>query len=89
MRLKFDQSSGEITRLKRENADMLNAIKECENMLKSADKSYKSGLNEYIGFLRRENDRLNEKLKQTQFEMDSLAKTHGINWLSSMLEYCE
>lgn len=58
-------------------------------MFRNADKFYKTKLNEQIGFLKTENNRLNEKLKQTQLEMDSLAKTQGINWLSSMLEYCE
>lgn len=89
MKLKYERSSGEINRLKRENADMLNEIKECVNMFRNADKFHKSKLNEHIGFLMTENKRLSEKLKQTQLEMDSLAKTQGVNWLSSMLEYCE
>lgn len=89
MKLKYERSSGEINRLKRENADILNEIKECVNMFKNADKFHKSKLNEHIGLLMTENKRLSEKLKQTQLEMDSLAKTQGVNWLSSMLEYCE
>lgn len=89
MKQKYSQSSGEICRLKRENADIHNEIKECINMFKNADKFYRSKLNEHIGFLKTENTQLKEKLKQTQLEMDSLAKTQGINWLSSMLEYCE
>lgn len=89
MKIKYERSSGEINRLKRENAEMLNEIKECVNMFKNADKFHKSKLNEHIGFLKTENNRLSEKLKQTQIEMDSLAKTQGVNWLSSMLEFCE
>lgn len=89
MKLKYEQSAQEINRMKRENTDILNEIKECVSMFKNADKLHKTRLNEHIGFLKTENNRLNEKLKQTQLEMDSLAKTHGVNWLSSMLEYCE
>lgn len=89
MKKKYGESNGVICRLKRENADMHNEIKECVNMFKTADKFHRSKLNEYIGFLKTENTRLSEKLKQTQREMDSLARTHGVNWLSSMLEYCE
>lgn len=89
MKKKYSESDEEIRRLKRENADIHNEIKECINMFKNADKFYKSKLNEHIGFLKTENTRVNDKLKQTQLEMDSLAKTHGINWLSSMLEFCE
>lgn len=89
MKMKYEQSSGEINRLKRENVDILNGIKECVNMFKNADKLHKSGLYEQIGFLKTENNRLNEKLKQIQIDMDNLAKTHGVNWLSSVLEYCE
>lgn len=89
MKQKYNESHSEIKRLKRENADIHNEIKECIDMFKNADKLHKSKLNEHIGFLKTENNRLNEKLKQTQSEMDSLAKTQGVNWLSSMLEYCE
>lgn len=89
MKQKYRQSDDEICRLKRQNDEMHNEIKECANMFKNADKFYKSKLNEHIGFLRMENTRLTEKLKQMELEMDSLAKSHGINWLSSMLEYCE
>lgn len=89
MKQKYSESNGEISRLKRENADMHHEIKECVNMFKNADKFHKSKLNEHIGFLKTENNRLTVKLKQTQLEMDSLARTQGVNWLSSMLEYCE
>lgn len=89
MKSKYERSSSEINRLKRENADMLNEVKECVNMFKNAEKFEKSKLNEHIGFLKTENNRLSEKLKQTQLEMDTLAKSHGVDWLSSMLEYCE
>lgn len=89
MKEKYSHSNEEICRLKRENADIHNEIKECVNVFKNADKFERSKLNEHIGFLKMENARLNEKLKHTQLEMDSLAKTHGIKWLSSMLEYCE
>lgn len=89
MKQKYSQSNDEISRLKRENADIHNEIKECVSMFKNADKFYRSKLNEHIGFLKSENTRLSEKLKLTQLEMDSLAKTQGINWLSSMLKYCE
>lgn len=89
MKKKYGESNDEICRLKRENADIHNEIKECVNMFKNADKFYRSKLNEHIGFLKTENTQLSEKLKQTQLEMDHLAKSHGINWLSSMLEYCE
>ncbi|XP_031625911.1 protein Spindly [Contarinia nasturtii] len=89
MKSKYELSSGEINRLKRENTDILNGIKECANMFKSADKIQKSKFYEEIGFLKMENNRLNEKLKQIQLDMDTLAKTHGVNWLSSVLEYCE
>lgn len=89
MKKKYSESDDEICRLKRENADIHNEIKECVSMFKNAEKFYRSKLNEHIGFLKTENTRINEKLKQTQLEMDTLAKTHGINWLSSMLEYCE
>lgn len=89
MKMKYSHSDDEIVRLKRENADMHDEIKECVSMFKNADKFYRSKLNEHIGFLKTENTRLSEKLKQTELEMDNLAKTHGINWLSSMLEYCE
>lgn len=89
MKKKYSESHDEIVRLKRENSDMHDEIKECVSMFKNADKFYRSKLNEHIGFLKTENTRLDEKLKQTQLEMDNLAKTHGINWLSSMLEYCE
>lgn len=89
MKLKYEQSSGEINRLNREYIDITNGIKECVNMFKNADKFHKSKLNEHIGFLKNENNRLNDKLKQTQLEMDNLAQTHGVNWLSSMLQYCE
>lgn len=51
MKTKYERSSGEINRLKRENVDMLNEIKECVNMFKNAEKFHKSKLNEQIGFL--------------------------------------
>lgn len=51
MKTKYERSSGEINRLKRENVDMLNEIKECANMFKNAEKFHKSKLNEHIGFL--------------------------------------
>lgn len=89
MKQKCDESANEICRLRRENIEISNEIKECVNMFKNAQKFHLSKLNEHIGFLKSENNRLIEKLKQTQLEMDSLAKTNGINWLSSMLEYCE
>lgn len=89
MKLKYEQSTLEMNRMKRENTDILNEIKECVSMFKNADKFHTTKLNEHIGLLKTENNRLNEKLKQTQLEMDSLAKTQGVNWLSSMLEYCE
>lgn len=89
MKQKYNESHSEIKRLKRENADIHDEITECIAMFKNADKFHKSKLNEHIGFLKTENSRLNEKLKQTQSEMDSLAKAHGVKWLSSMLEYCE
>lgn len=89
MKLKFDESYNEISRLKRENVNMHNEMKECVKMFKNAEKFHNSKLNEHIGFLKSENIRLTEKLRQTQSEMDSLAKTQGVNWLSSMLEYCE
>lgn len=89
MKQKYNESHNEICRLKRENAEMHNEIKECANMFKSADKFHRSKLSEQIGFLKTENNRLAEKLKQVQLEMDSFAKAHGVNWLSSMLEYCE
>lgn len=89
MKQKYIESKAEISRMKRENADIHNEIKECVQMFRNADRFHKSKLNEHIGFLKTENNRLSEKLKQTQIEMDSLAKTQGVNWLSSMLEYCE
>lgn len=89
MKTKYEQSASEISRLKLENADIINEIRECVNMFKNADKFQKSKLNEYIGFLKTEKNRLENELKLTQLEMDSLAKTHGINWVSSMFEFCE
>lgn len=87
MRHKYEESMIEKSRLKRENAEIANEIKECVNMFKNADKFRISKLNEHIGFLKSENNKLAEKLKQTQMEMDILAKTNGINWLSPMLEH--
>lgn len=89
MKQKYSESNDEINRLKRENVEIYNEMKECMDMFKNADKFYRSKLNEHIGFLKMENNRLTEKLKKIQLEMDSLAKTHGVDWLSSMLEYCE
>lgn len=89
MKQKYSESNDEICRLKRENVEIYNEMKECVNMFKNADKFCRSKLNEHIGFLKMENNRLAEKLQKIQSEMDSLAKTHGVDWLSSMLEYCE
>lgn len=80
--MKYEQSASEINRLKLENADLINEVKECVNMFKSSDKFEKTKLREYIGFLKTENNRLDKELKVIQAEMDSLAKTHGINWVS-------
>lgn len=89
MKTKYEQSACEINRLKLENADLINEVKECVNMFKNSDKFEKSKLREYIGFLKTENHRLEKELKVIQAEMDSLAKTYGINWVSSMFEFCE
>lgn len=89
MKHKYEESKNEKCRIKREYAEIACEIKECINMFKNADKYRISKLNERIGFLKLENNQLEKNLKRVQVEMDSLAKTYGINWLSSMLEYCE
>lgn len=89
MNQKYKESCDEIRRLKQENAEIHNEVRECAIMFKNADKVQKSKLNEHVGFLKTENMRLTDKLKQAQQDMDSFAKTHGVNWLSSMLKYCE
>lgn len=89
MKAKYEQSASEINRLKSENADIINEIKECASMFKNADKFQRSKLNESIGFLKTKNDLLENELKLTQLEMNNLAKTHGIDWVSSMYEFFE
>lgn len=44
MKTKYEQSACEINRLKQENADIINEIKECVNMFKNSDKFEKSKL---------------------------------------------
>lgn len=83
MKTKYEQSANEMNRLKQENADIINEIKECANMFKNADKFQIIKLNEYIGFLNTEKNRLESELKLLQQEMEN---SHGVDW---MFEFCE
>lgn len=89
MRQKYEECIKEKSQIKLENAELSAEIKECVKMFKSTDKFRISKLNEHIGFLKTENCRLAEKLKQTHLDMNNLAKTERMDWLHTMLEYCE
>lgn len=87
MKQKYDERDFEMRQLKYENAEIRNGFKTCESMFRNADKCHVKKLNEEIGFLTRENERLHEKVKWTEAKLVDLAKKHEIHWLESMLEF--
>lgn len=88
MKKRYDDSEREIRRLKRENADIHNEVKECGNMFYKAESDSRKLLAKHAGFLSRENERLKEKLAWTEARLEQTAKENNVTWLDSMLEFC-
>lgn len=84
-----EENQLEIRRLKQQNADMHDELKECAKMFRTAEKFQKDKLYAEIGDLHREIEKLNAKIKFTESNLDELARTHQITWLDSMLDYCK
>ncbi|KAH8333503.1 hypothetical protein KR059_000390 [Drosophila kikkawai] len=89
MKKTYADSQFEIRRLKRENVAMHSELQACSTIFCSADKTYRSKLNERIRYLMATNDSLEKQLKLSQERLRDLAKDKAVNWLDSMLDFCK
>ncbi|KAH8282489.1 hypothetical protein KR054_007896 [Drosophila jambulina] len=85
----YADSQFEIRRLKRENVAMHKELQACSTIFCSADKTYRSKLNERIRYLMAANDSLEKQLNLSQERLRDLAKDKSVNWLDSMLDFCK
>lgn len=89
MKKKYTEREFEIRHLKRENAAMQKEVEICKSIFLSADKNFRSKLNERIAQLVKSNEELEKKMSWTNLKIAELAKDKGIDWLDSMLEFCK
>ncbi|KAH8249087.1 hypothetical protein KR032_005680 [Drosophila birchii] len=89
MKKTYADSQFEIRRLKRENVAMHTELQACSTIFCSADKTYRSKLNERIGYLTAANDSLERQLNLSQERLRDMAKDKAVNWLDSMLDFCK
>lgn len=87
MKKKYTESETEIRRLRRENADIHDEIKQSVSMFRQADTVDKHQMSERIGFLNRENVRLKSRLDITETKLYESARKHDAVWLQSMWEH--
>ncbi|XP_020799209.1 early endosome antigen 1 [Drosophila serrata] len=89
MKKTYADSQFEIRRLKRENVAMHTELQACSTIFCSADKTYRSKLNERIRYLMAANDSLEKQLNLSQERLRDMAKEKAVNWLDSMLDFCK
>ncbi|KAH8237535.1 hypothetical protein KR038_004141 [Drosophila bunnanda] len=89
MKKTYADSQFEIRRLKRENVAMHTELQACSTIFCSADKTYRSKLNERIRYLMAANDSLEKQLNLSQERLRDMAKDKAVNWLDSMLDFCK
>lgn len=87
MKKKYTESETEIRRLRRENADIHDEIKQSVSMFRQADTVDKHQMSERIGFLTREHTRLQSRLEITETKLYEAARKHDAVWLQSMWEH--
>lgn len=87
MKKKFTESEVETRRLRRENADIHDEIKQCINVFRAADTVDKHQMSDRIAFLTRENSRFQSRLQITEAKLYESARKHDVPWLQSMWEH--
>lgn len=87
MKKKYTESETEIRRLRRENADIHDEIKQSVSIFRQADTVDKHQMSERIGFLTREHTRLQSRLEITETKLYEAARKHDAVWLQSMWEH--